>query len=181
MDEDYLLVEQFQKGNRTMFDTLYEKYQKPIFLFIYRIVSNKEASEDILQEVFLKAFRNLRTMKNKSFRSWLYTIAHHTAIDHIRKHNISLQELDENIHDPTHEGNPEKKLLHKAQQQKIQKVLLRLPSTQRIAILLRDSEGLSYGEIAQILNASESAVKSLLFRARQNFIRLYRDGDLCDV
>ena len=173
MDEE-MLVRAAQQGNVTAFNPLVEKYQDQAYHVAWRIVRDREAAADITQEAFLKAFRHLHTFHGGSFRAWLLRIVTNACYDYLRRQKVrqalSLEEmattLDGDLSLPTHTEGPEHAVIRKELGERIAQAIDRLPTTLRTVLVLSDVEGLSYPEIAQVLNIPVGTVKSRLSRAR---------------
>jgi RNA polymerase sigma-70 factor, ECF subfamily len=170
-------VEALKEGDRIEFARLVEAYSPNIYRLALKMLDNPQDAEDILQETFIKAFRNLDSFNGRSkVSTWLYRIATNEALMLIRRRKpdaISLQEPVETI-----EGEqeplqildwcclPEEELLSAEVRRQLDKAVERLPHNLRLVFLLRDIEGLSTRETAEVLNLSETAVKTRLSRAR---------------
>jgi RNA polymerase sigma-70 factor (ECF subfamily) len=145
--------------------------------FMYRMCHNQALAEELAQEVFLRVYRSRKTYAAEAkFTTWLYRIATNLAVNHARDHKversgkvISLDEPDEesgttmDVADPT--LNAEQNILRRERLQAIKKHVMALPEKQRAAVLMHKYQGMDYREIAGVLKLSESATKSLLFRA----------------
>lgn len=180
-DPDVLLMIEFQRGNRASFENLMRKYYKRIFNFFLRFLRNREAAEDLSQEVFVRVHQSVHNYEPKaSFRTRIYTIAKNLVFNELKKKRRFEVSLDEPI------GTEKGEILEDANSvRSIERLALAeralkaraaiddLPPQQRMAVVFYRFEHLSYEEIAETLGLSVSAVKSLLSRARENFkIRL---------
>lgn len=175
-DPDRLLVRQYLAGDPKAFEALFKKYQTPIFNLVMRMVRGEDAY-DITQEVFLKALRSLGSFRGEAkFSTWLYTIARHTCLNHLRHKSVIAEgSLEEQMEE--HPGNePADADMNVAQicetrelQRVVDKVLATLPPEPRMLLVLRDFEQLSYDEISHITELSIVNVKSKIHRARQAF------------
>ncbi len=173
------LVGELRLGSVEAFNYLISLYHQPLYRFITRILGNADDSADALQEVFLKVFRSARQFEGKSsLRTWLYQIALHEASNHRRwwrrhkRQEASLDEEDENglswssrLADqgdsPLHQT-----LRHEVQVQ-MRRALAEVPEPYHAVLLLREMEGFSYDEIAEILKVRVGTVKSRLLRGRE--------------
>ncbi len=175
-DPDALLVRRYLAGDMDAFEALFRKYQTPIFNLVTRMVHGEDAY-DITQDVFLKALRSLRSFRGEAkFSTWLYTIARHTCLNYLRHKGVideeSLEEQQE-----THFGNElvdrNMNVASLSETRELQRVvdavLATMPPEQRMLLVLRDFEQLSYDEISQITQLSIVNVKSKIHRARQAF------------
>ncbi len=162
LDERQLLFKA-QEGDIESFENVIASYQNYIYNVIYRIVGNKEDALDLTQETFLKAFVNIKKFKGKSeFKTWLYRIAVNTSLDFMRKR----KGVEEQLHDISDFKTPEDIFDDKMTRDIIMSELNKLKNDYKIAIILRDIEGLTYSEIAEITNSNIGTVKSRISRAR---------------
>lgn len=174
-DED--LVRAFQAGNTRSFDALFQRYQRPIFNYIYRMIGSLGPSEELTQDTFLRVFTSLgRAGEIANFRAWLYRIATNAAISYLRKGKQHVSSLEERLADnPQAEpaadrwDEPEERQLRREAVDQVVLALQRLPEAQRQVLVLRQMQGLSYHELAGVTGLSVEAVTSLLHRARLAF------------
>jgi len=164
---DELIVEEFNKGKSENFGILFQKHEKMIFNLCYRMLGNYEEAEDTAQEIFIKAYENLKRFRgDSSFKTWIYRIASTTCIDVLRKRkslwNYLTKLMDYKRANPEREDD-------RLEKEWIQEVLKELPHNQRLLLVLRYIQGFSNIEIAKILSCSEDSLKVKLFRARENF------------
>ncbi|WP_317891097.1 RNA polymerase sigma factor [Edaphobacter bradus] len=178
MDDAAIMLE-LRSGNMAGFDFLIQKYRKPIIHFMYRMVHNQAVAEELAQEVFLRVYRSRETYRAEArFSTWLYRIATNLGVNYVRdtrhERNASTVYLDEtdsetgttvDVADST--PNVETNLLRSERLNAIRQHVLALPERQRMAVLMHKYEGMDYKQIGEILKLSESATKSLLFRAYQ--------------
>ena len=157
-------------GDPEAFQELLDQYKNQIFSFLYRIVQNPSDAEDLAQESFIKAFRNLASYDlAHPFITWLFKIAHNTAIDFMRAKKPQALSIDDddNPIEVEDAGHSLEKVLDLTFQKKlIEKLLAAIPPLYREALILRHQEGLDYEKISQILQIPEGTVKIRLFRAR---------------
>ena len=177
--EDSTIMLELRSGNMAAFDVLLEKYRKPIVHFMFRMVRNQAVAEELAQEVFLRIYRSRETYRAEArFSTWLYRIATNLGVNHARdtrrERSASTVYLDEP--NPETGSSPdiadsapdaENRLLHTERMNAIRDHVLSLPERQRTAVLMHKYEGMDYRQIGEILKLSESATKSLLFRAYQ--------------
>ncbi|MBR2852240.1 MAG: sigma-70 family RNA polymerase sigma factor, partial [Anaerotignum sp.] len=165
------------QGDMLAFEELILKHEKIVYNVALRMMNHSEDAKDISQEVFLKAYRSLGNFDERSqFSTWLYRITHNTCIDEMRKRkgkqSYSLEEELENEEGSMQrqiadEGDtPEESLLREEQKSEILQALDTLSEEHKAAVILRDVKGLSYEEIAEILELSLGTVKSRISRAR---------------
>lgn len=190
--DDYILLHKAKNGDICAFEDLISKYEKKVYNTVLRIIRDKEAAKDISQEVFIKVYKSLKNFNEKSkFSTWLYRIAVNTSIDELRKNknrynNISLDNPDPE-HDNTRQAEfeisgskdtPEEKLIKKEKIKELYKAINMLQEDQRILILLRDIQGLSYDEISDVTGIKIGTVKSKLNRARNALKELILQSEL---
>ena len=181
-DED--LVEAFQGGDTAAFDLLVERWDRKIQGAIYRFVGASEDARDLCQEAFLKAYRGLGTFKKDArFSSWLYQIALNVCRDRLRRRRgrtlLSLDELDESGHEAAVLPGPSPLELAEGRDiaQRVARAVAELPDDQREVIVLKEYQGLTFAEIADVLGVPLSTVKTRLYRGLvQLRDRLERDG-----
>ncbi len=174
-------VEQARRGDQRAFGELVLAYQKPVFNLTYRMLGNAQEAEDAAQETFLRAYASLRQYNtDHKFSTWLFSIANHHCIDRLRKRRMTMVSIDDNPVLENLEGStdqPEGSALAGELSVEIQKLIIQLDPDYRMPLILRYWEDLSYEEIAQALDLSVAAVKSRLFRARQQIAKLYGERE----
>jgi RNA polymerase sigma-70 factor, ECF subfamily len=170
-------VEQARRGDQHAFGQLVNAYQKPVFNLTYRMLGNAQEAEDAAQETFLRAYASLRQYNvDHKFSTWLFSIANHHCIDRLRKRRMTMVSIDDNPVLENLEGNtaqPESSALAGEHSAEIQQLIIQLEPDYRMPLILRYWEDYSYEEIAQAMELSVAAVKSRLFRARQQIAKLY--------
>jgi len=175
---DQQLVERAQRGDKHAFELLVAKYQRRLGRLISRFVRNTAEAEDLMQEAFIKAYRALPAFRGDSaFYTWLYRIGINTAKNHLlaqgRRAPTSTPfdaEEAEAFEDASllHEvATPENELMSKQVVEVVNSSLQQLPEDLRTALTLREIEGLSYEEIAAVMNCPIGTVRSRIFRARE--------------
>ncbi len=166
--ETEILQKALQKDDGA-FAELVEKYQSPAYNLCFRMLGSEVEAEDAAQETFWRAYQALnRYDPNRSFITWLLSIAAHLCIDQQRKRRVTIIEMDEyedfDIADRT--PQPESRLIHRQEEEIIARSLKQLSDLDRAAVILRYWQGFSEEEIASSLSLTVSAVKSRLHRAR---------------
>ena len=179
-DADQELVEELRAGSERAFTALLSTYEKPIYNFVYRLLDDASEAPDVTQEVFLKVFRNIGEFRGEcSVKTWIYRIAVNEAsnlrrwFSRHRRSQLSLDEqpvagapsLAETLADQ--QENQYDLLLRQERMQVIERALAQVPDNFRVAVVLRDIEGLSYDEIAEVLEISVGTVKSRILRGRE--------------
>lgn len=172
-------VERARQGDASAFTSLLRRYERQIYGFTYRMMGGNAAdADDLTQETFIKAYHALpRTVEVLHVSAWLHRIAANSCRDELRRRRRThCQPWDLMLHEPVaHVGadeNPESLLLQKETREWVQGVLNRMKPRNTQALVLREYQGLSCEEIGAIMNISQKAVKSTLFRARDEFRRL---------
>ncbi len=161
---DEQLIEKYLKGDEKALEILFKRYLKPIYSFVYKNIGNPEMAEDVTQETFVKVWKNLKKFdKNKSFKSWLFTIAKNTSIDFLRKKKTATLALTENsaIEKNDFINNIEQKDSVK----KIHEALQNISPSYRAVVLLKNESNLTFKEIAKELNEPLNTIKSRYRRA----------------
>ena len=175
-------MSRFQAGDTSAMEELFARFQKPLFNYFYRIVSRAETAEDLVQETFLKLcrFGNSFRGSDAKFSTWLYSVAGNQCRDHLRhvgrRPEISLGEHEENLSDndsefassvtPLNESPVEEHVIRMETRAALRAVVDSLPDKERMAIILREYQGLEYKDIAEVLGCPLGSVKVLIFRAR---------------
>jgi RNA polymerase sigma-70 factor (ECF subfamily) len=167
-------------GDKEAFSNLVEKYQRPVYSVCYRMLGTPTAAEDAAQEAFIRAYQALdRYDPERSFATWLLSIASNYSIDQLRKKKVTILSMDSEKHawlaPPDPGPSPEKTALEKEKQALVQSMLSELTETDRAAVILQFWHDYSYEEIAETLQLSTSAVKSRLFRARRLLAEKWQD------
>jgi RNA polymerase sigma-70 factor, ECF subfamily len=174
LDRDTELMLRVREGDGTSFAFLLERHRGPVMHFLYRMVQNQAASEELAQEVFLRIYRSRATYEpTAKFTTWLFRIATHLALNWIRdgRKEKGQERLNEELLDGTErqvadrQPNVEQEMLYEVKLREVREAIERLPAKQRAAVVMHKYEELEYSQIAKALSCSESAVKSLLFRA----------------
>ena len=177
--EDFQLIDQAVKDkDEHAFATLMDRYNRPVYHMILKMVRNIDDAEDLTIEAFAKAFKNLhRFKKDFTFSTWLFRIATNNAIDFIRKKKLETMSLDTSFSDDNGEAvhidvedqnlNPQEEAIKSQKIELIQMFVTRLPAKYQRLVKLRYFEELSYEEIAEELDAPLGTVKAQLHRARE--------------
>ena len=174
LDFDAELMLRVKQGDGASFAILLEKHRLPVIHFLYRMVQNQAVAEELAQEVFLRVYRSRESyVPTAKFTTWLFRIATHLALNSLRdgKNRRLEDRLDDDSSDtpvrqvsdqrPTAEQN----MVYQARLDEVRRAVAMLPEKQRAAVLMHKYQEMEYSQIAKVLNCSESAIKSLLFRA----------------
>ena len=163
---DFDLVAQAQQGDRNAFSELVRQHRQGVINVVYRMCGDAELAEDAAQDAFIKAWQNLHRYQPRSpFRNWLYRIATNTALDLLRRNRETVD--IKNIPVRTSQPGPEAMAVSQERAVLIQNAVLDLPPASRSVLILREYEGLSYLEIAEILSIPLGTVMSRLNYARK--------------
>jgi RNA polymerase sigma-70 factor (ECF subfamily) len=174
LERDAQLMLLVREGDDSSFAVLLERHRGPVVHFMYRMVQNQAVSEELAQEVFLRVYRSRETYEpTAKFTTWLFRIATHVALNSIRdrKKEKGHESLDEETLDgmerqvADRQPTVEQEMVHEVKLREVRQAIEDLPAKQRAAVLMHKYEGLDYAQIAGVLSCSESAIKSLLFRA----------------
>jgi len=179
-DEDSALVDELREGSERAFDYLIATYQRPIYNFVFRLLEDPADAPDVTQEVFLKVFRNIGDFRGEcSLKTWIYRIAVNEAsnlrrwFSRHRGRELSLEGGEEGYPAMAatladrHEDQYEQ-LLRQERMRVVEKALAQVKESFRTAVVMRDIQGLSYEEIAEILQVSIGTVKSRILRGRES-------------
>ena len=176
---DRALVERVQQGDKRAFELLVQKYWRKLTRLLSRMVRDPDEVEDIAQETFIKAYRALPQFRgDAAFYTWLYRIGVNTAKNYLAARSKAMPTVSERTFSEDEEGvderlvaqdinTPESELLSKQVAMAVNEAVEALPEELRMAITLREMEGLSYEEIAQMMNCPIGTVRSRIFRARE--------------
>lgn len=174
LEHDAQLMLRVRDGDTASFALLLERHRNPVVHFLYRMVQNQAVAEELAQEVFLRVYRSRAGYEpTAKFTTWLFRIATHLALNHLRdeRHARNQESLDQEAAEgmprqlPDRGPSVEQSLVREARLREIRRAIDMLPEKQRAAVLMHKYQEMDYGQIAAALSCSESAVKSLLFRA----------------
>lgn len=183
-----LLIHKAKSGDKNAFGLLIIEYEKSVYNIALRMMRNEEDAKDVAQEALIKVYKNLNKFDEKStFKTWIYRVTMNTALDAIRKQKSTKQKetfsLDEQIEvkddkaiDKEHQ--PESQMILNERKKVLYDAMNQLSQDQKSIVLLRDIKGLSYKEIAYILDSSEGTVKSRLNRGRKKLKEILMNTEL---
>lgn len=170
---DQQLIDRFRQGDVQAFNVLVWRWQRPIYNFVLRFLGNEEDARDVTQKTFLRAFQNLKRLKNTGrFRSWLYQIAINLCRDeHKRKRRSnSLEWMQENgqlakshVEERSSAEDPERDIQENEVQALLRKALLCIPEEQRMVVIMKELLGYKFTEIADILDIPVNTAKSRMY------------------
>ena len=172
LEHDAQLMLRVKEGDDSSFAELLERYRKPVIHFVYRMVQNQSVAEELSQDVFLRIYRARKAYEPSArFTTWLFSIASNIALNAIR--DSRAEKLVDSMDGDEYAGpevadrhrTVEQALIEEARLAEVRRAVRHLPAKQRAAVLMHKYEEMDYGQIARALECSESAVKSLLFRA----------------
>ena len=166
LDRDAELMLRVRDGDQRSFELLLEKHRGPMIHFLRRMVQNEAVAEELAQEVFLRVYKSRGNYEPcAKFTTWLFRIGTHLALNSIRdgRNAKSQTSLDQEF--PDRRRTVEQELLYEARLGEVRQAIYSLPAKQRAAVMMHKYEEMEYAQIASAIGCSESAVKSLLFRA----------------
>ncbi|HEX8373006.1 MAG TPA: sigma-70 family RNA polymerase sigma factor [Chthoniobacterales bacterium] len=186
--EDALLVARTQAGDATAFDELVRKYTQRLYGLVYNMTSNHEDTNDLLQDIFAKAYRAIGGFQGKSsFYTWVHSIGVNMTINFLKKRgrrfHMSLDDVDAGIQNDkefielTASSNPVRENDLMELQQRLNMAMQKLSNEHRAVVTMFDIQGMPHAEISKILNVSEGTVRSRLFYAHrqlQNYLEEFR-------
>lgn len=182
---DTTLVDAALSGDQRAYQMLVQKYQKPLYFHILKMVRNRDIVDDLVQEAFLKAFDCLQSYnKEYAFSTWIYRIATNHSIDYLRKKKLNTLSIDEPV--PGKEGemkmdlpdeysHTDRDIIRKQRRTFIRNAIESLPEKYRVVIRMRHMDEMSYEEISEELNLPLGTVKAHIFRARELLNRALKD------
>ena len=180
--DDARVVRQVLRGKREAFGLLVERYQKPIFNFIYRFDGNYDLAQELTQETFLRCYQFLKSYDpERKFSTWLYTVAKNLCIDELKKQRaareVSLDDVLPAVDAQEAEGSVDDdqraRVIRSEEDFKLLEALQELPAPARTVLLLHYFQGLSYQEIGEALGLPVSTVKIRIFRAKKALLEMW--------
>jgi RNA polymerase sigma-70 factor, ECF subfamily len=179
VSDDAQWIERARMGDAAAFEALLRRYERPLYGFIYRLMGNNaDDAADLLQETFIKVYRALpRIPPEVNFPAWLYRVARNCCLDEMRRRRRAHWTVwdgarGSSLADQAGDTDPEQMVLDREGDSGVTAVLARMSPRNREALILRECEGMSCEEIGAVFGISRKAVKSMLFRARDEFRRV---------
>jgi len=187
-DEDAPLVARAKEGDTEAFDELVVKHTSKLYGLVYNMTSNHEDTNDLLQDIFAKAYRSLKRFRGKSsFYTWIYSISVNMTLNFLKKRKrrqaMSLDDVDSNIHNDkdfiemTSKSDPIREVTISELQKRLNEAMMKLSDDHRAVVTMYDIQGMPHKEISKILGVSEGTVRSRLFYAHrqlQNYLEDFR-------
>ena len=172
-------------NNQNYYNKLMSQYHNSVHFYVNDIIKNKTISNDLTIEIMGKAFINLKSYNFKyAFSTWIFTIAKNHCIDYLRKNNLKTVSIDELTNNdeyyfeiPSKDSNPEDLLIRKQRIQLLRRLVNQLSLKYINVVKLRYFKEMSYGEISEELNLSESTIKIRLYRARKELLKIFKLDD----
>jgi RNA polymerase sigma-70 factor (ECF subfamily) len=172
---DNELVDFVRKGESEKYAQIIERYQGKLFIYIFRLIGDREESEDILQDVFIKTYRNLNSFDiDRKFSSWIYRIAHNEAVNYIKRKSLKrfipwelVTSTKDKLEASSFLEGADKSWLRRETSQEVEKAVSKLPLKYRQVLTLRYYADRSYEEIAEILGRPVNTVGTLINRAKK--------------
>jgi len=181
---DNELIKIIRNNNQERFGEIIDRYQGKLFAYLYRLIGNREESQDLLQDVFIKAYRNLNSYDTeRKFSSWIYRIAHNEAVNHIKRKSLkrfisweSITSTKDKLEASSSiEDGADKAWLRKEQGQEVEKAIRQIPFKYRQVLVLRYYSDKSYEEISEILGKPVNTVGTLINRAKRKLAEEMRE------
>jgi RNA polymerase sigma-70 factor (ECF subfamily) len=169
VDDEPTRIRRAQAGDRSAFARLVTDYWDRLYRWMYHLCHDRHQAEDLTQEAFLKAFANIRSFRpGTHFRAWLFRIAYNTFLNQCREDQRHRQTLADQV--PSREPSPSEQLISEEAMRLLSQTISRLPADFRAAFLLRVEEGLSFRQIADVLEITEQTARWRVFKARQKLM-----------
>lgn len=172
------------RGDEKAYSELTQKYQKPLYFHVCKMIRNPDFAEDLVQDIFLKAFKSLKNYKNDyALSTWLYRIATNHTIDYLRKKKLETLSIHADDSDDTHatiqladeDSFTDEPMIRRERKNKVHEAIDQLPEKYREVILKRHIEEKSYQEIAEEMDIPLGTVKAHIFRARELLYKYMKD------
>lgn len=166
MEDDIQSVRKILAGDKQAYIDIINQYKNPLYATILRMTKNPQTAQDLLQEAFIKVYEQLRKYDQKgSFKNWLYKVTVNHCLDQLRKKNLKIEQVDEER--LVNETSPEIVFLKKEKSRELERLISGLPEDERLILLLRYANDLSYEDICKTLGVSLADVRNKLHRAKK--------------
>ncbi len=179
---DNQIVKKIIKEDKDAYSLIVERYQSRLYTYIFRLTNHREEATDILQEVFLKAYKNIKGFnQKKKFSSWIYRIAHNESVNWLKKNTkVKKQSIDddENKIDIADDLDLTQQLETDTEKEELVEKMHKLPSNYKEVLVLRYMEERSYEEIGEIVKKSTNAVGILINRAKKRLAEIYDNSEI---
>lgn len=185
MTQELELIESVLAGNKQAYAQIIDQYKNQLYALVLRMTKNPQTAQDFVQEIFIKVYQQLGKYDNKgSFSSWLYRVAINYCMDEFRKKSYQMKQVEIDDEQVINPNNPEIVFLKKEKSRQLEKLIAMLPEDERLIILLRFVNELSYQEISELLTISISDVRNKLHRAKKKMRMTVKQGgyfyELCE-
>ena len=192
---DSQLITHILDGDRSRFNSLVWRWEKPIYNFVLRYLGNKDLAREVSQKVFIRVYKNLNKLRDPArFSSWIYQIASNLCKDEIKKMNhrdfVSLDLIQENNENEgfrlpdslkeSEHSQPDTKLNQKQISNIVQKAIQQLPEEQRVVIIMKEYQGLKFREIAEALNQPLNTVKSRMYYGLNGLRKIFEQWQITE-
>ncbi|QED46577.1 RNA polymerase sigma factor [Cytobacillus dafuensis] len=168
MEEELLWIQDVLSGNKHAYAHIINKYKNPLYATILRMTRNPQDAQDLVQEAFIKVYHQLGKFDgNGSFSSWIYRVAINHCMDEFRKKRYQMKQVEINEEKMVNSNHPEVIFLKKEKNRQLERLIATLPEDERMIILLRYANELSYNEISEIVELPLSDVRNKLHRAKK--------------
>ena len=176
--DEAALIRQVKRGNREAYQEIVKEYQKKLFSYVYRLTGSREETEDIVQNVFVKAYRGIKSFDNKKrFSPWIYRIAHNEAVNYLKKRNkkkfVSWEDIvssKDKLEMQSEERSPLDDWLRKESKRTVEQALEQLPKKYQEVLTMRYFAEKSYEEIGEVIGKSVNTVGTLISRAKKRLL-----------
>lgn len=180
---DNELIKLIRQDNSERYAEIIERYQGKLFAYIYRLVGSRDEAEDLLQDVFIKAYRNLKSYDaERKFSSWIYRIAHNEAVNHIKRRSLKrfipwedVTATKDKLEMSSAEEDAQSSWIRKETSQEVDQAINRLPFKYKQVLVLRYYSDKSYEEISAILSRPVNTVGTLINRAKKKLAEELKD------
>lgn len=177
------LVKLVRENNSELYSQVIERYQTKLFVYLFRLIGDREEARDILQDVFLKAYRNLNSFDaDRKFSSWIYRIAHNEAVNYIKRKSLkrfipwdSITSTKDKLESSSMEEGADKAWMRKESNREIDEAIKKLPFKYRQVLVLRYYSDNSYDEISDIIGRPVNTVGTLINRAKKKLAEELKD------